>query len=124
MSSADSDDQVRFLADENFEPAIVTGLRRREPRIDIVTAVEAGILGLKDPELLAYAAQQDRILVSHDKRTLPGHFAEFLIAGLRSPGIMLLSPNLSIGQSIEALLLIWAASRHSEWCDRITRLPL
>lgn len=124
MSSADSDDQVRFLADENFEPAIVMGLRLREPQIDIITAVEAGILRLKDPELLAYAAQQDRILISHDKRTLPGHLADFLVGGHHSPGIMLLSPKLSIGQSIEALLLIWAASRHSEWSDRITRLPL
>lgn len=116
--------RVRFLADENFDYVIVQGLRLRQPQIDIVTAVQADILGLPDPSVLAYAAEHDRILLSHDKRTMPDYFAGFLMEGNQSPGIMLISRKLPIGQAIEALLLVWEASSHKEWRNQVTRLPL
>ncbi len=115
---------IRFLADENFDPAIVWELRRKQPQLDIISAVEAGILGFKDPALLAFAAQERRIIVSHDKRTLPDHLAEFLVAGHRSPGIMLVPAELPIGKAIETLLLVWEASFPTDWQDIITCLPL
>jgi predicted nuclease of predicted toxin-antitoxin system len=99
--------RVRFLADENLDYVIVQGLRLRQPQVDILTAPQAGILGFADPEVLAYAAQHDRILISHDKRTMPDYSAAFLVAGNQSPGVMLVSRKVAIGQAIEALLLIW-----------------
>jgi hypothetical protein len=116
--------RVRFLTDENVDVVIVQGLRLRRSQIDIITAVQAGILGLPDPSVLAYAAEHDRILVSHDKRTMPGHFATFLMEGNQSPGVMLISRRLTIGQAIEALLLIWEASNQGEWRNLIAHLPL
>ncbi len=74
--------------------------------------------------MLVYAAAHDRILASHDKRTMPDHFGAFLASGQHSPGVMLISPKLSIGESIDALLLICGASQHAEWRDLVTRLPL
>ena len=115
-------ESIRFLTDENFDPAIVQELRRKQPRLDIITAVEAGTLGLKDPALLAFAAQKQRIIVSHDKRTLPDHLADFLVAGHHSPGIMLVPGELPIGRAIEALLLVWEASSPSDWQDIVTFL--
>jgi hypothetical protein len=76
-----------------------------------------------DSTVIAFAAEENRILVSHDKRTLPGHFADYLAAGHHSPGVLLISRKVSIGQAIDALLLVWGASRHDEWSDTITRLP-
>jgi hypothetical protein len=99
------------------------GLRLRQPQIDIVTAAQAGILGLPDPSVLAHAADDDRILLSHDKRTMPDHFAAFLMEGNQSPGVMLISRKAPIGQVIEALLLVWGASSHGEWRNVIARLP-
>ncbi len=116
--------RVRFLSDENFDYVIVQGLRLRQPKIDILTAPQAGILGFPDPAVLAFAAHQDRILVTHDKRTMPDHFAAFLAEGNQSPGIMLMSRKVAIGQAIDALLLVWEASSHEEWRHLITRLPL
>ncbi len=84
----------------------------------------AGILGFPDPAVLAFAAQQGRILITHDKRTIPDHFAAFLAEGNQSPGVMLISRKVSIGQAIEALLLVWEASSHEEWHNLLTRLPL
>jgi hypothetical protein len=117
----------RFLADENFNLDIVAGLRRAKPAIDILTAPEAGILHWFDPDVLNWAAAHDRILLSHDKRTIPDHFYHFL-AQLdddgRSPGVMLLPQNLAIGPSIAAILEIWELSVHDEWANLLTRLPL
>lgn len=115
-------ESIRFLADENFDPAIVRELRRKQPRLDIITAVEAGSLGFKDPALLAFAAQEQRIIISHDKRTLPDHLSDFMLAGRHSPGIMLISGELPIGKAIEALLLVWEASSPSDWQDIVTFL--
>lgn len=116
--------RVRFLADENFDYVIVQGLRLRQPQVDILTAPQAGILGFPDPAVLAYAAEQNRILITHDKRTMPDHFATFLAEGNQSPGIMLIARKVAIGQAIDALLLVWEASSHEEWRNLITRLPL
>jgi hypothetical protein len=50
--------------------AIVKAVRRREPAIDFVSAREAGLHGVSDPELLIRVAKENRVLVSHDRRTM------------------------------------------------------
>jgi len=127
MTDAERVNHPRFLADENFNLDIVAGLRRAQSGIDILTAPEAGILHWLDPDVLRWAAEHDRILLSHDKRTMPDHFYHFL-AQLdrdgRSPGVMLLRQNLAIGSAIAAILEIWELSVHDEWANLLTRLPL
>jgi predicted nuclease of predicted toxin-antitoxin system len=53
---------LAFLADENFNNRIVEGLLLREPGLDIVRAQDVGLSGKDDRELLAWAAEQNRIL--------------------------------------------------------------
>jgi hypothetical protein len=77
-----------------------------------------------DPEVLALAAAQDRILVSHDFQTMPRHFGDFLQAGNSSPGVILVPQRLPVGDAIEELVLIWTASDADEWQNRILRIPL
>lgn len=82
--------KIRFQADADLSEDIVTGIVRREPRIDFRTASEAGLRGLSDAQVLALAARDGRILVSHDRKTMPGHFAEFLRTNT-SPGVLVIS---------------------------------
>jgi precorrin-6B methylase 1 len=96
---------VRYQADADLNQAIVTGVLRRKPKIDFQNAFAAGLEGVKDSDVLAIAAQQRRILVSHDRRTMPLEFAEF-IAGNQSSGVIIVSRKLSIEVAIEELLLI------------------
>jgi precorrin-6B methylase 1 len=114
---------VRYQADADLNQAIVTGVLRREPIIDFQTAFAAELEGVKDPEVLAIAAQQERILVSHDRRTMPSEFAKFIISN-QSSGIIIVSRKLQVEVVIEELLLIWAASSAEEWTNRIAKLPL
>lgn len=79
---------------------------------------------MMDPEVLELAAAQQRVLVSHDAGTMPGHFCVFRDAGKHSAGVFLIAQSLDIGTAIEELLLIWLASEASEWENRLEWLPL
>jgi hypothetical protein len=114
---------IRFLADADLNHAIVKGCRRQEPAMDFLSAKEANLEGVPDADVLAIAAEQDRILVTHDRQTMPRHFGAFLMSGRSSPGVFLVSQQVSIGEVIEALVLIWAASDLSDWKNRIVNIP-
>jgi Domain of unknown function (DUF5615) len=115
--------KIRFQADADLNEEIVLGVIRREPGIDFKAATEAGLRGLPDSDVLARAAQENRILVSHDRRTMPAHFATF-IQNHVSPGVFLIAQSLSVRTAIDELLLLWACSESEEWTNRIVDLPL
>ena len=114
--------KIRFQADADFNAEIIDGLVRREPTIDFQTADEANLRGLKDDEVLQVSSQSNRILVSHDRKTMPKHFAKFILEK-ESPGVFIIAQNVSVGLAIETLLLIWSASEHEEWRNLIVDLP-
>jgi predicted nuclease of predicted toxin-antitoxin system len=115
--------RLRFQADEDFNAKIIAGLLRREPSIDIQTARTAGVLGLSDPQVLAIAAADGRILISHDRETMPAHFKIFASES-GSPGLIIVSQALEIREVIEQVLLIWAITEADEWRNRIGYIPL
>ena len=115
---------VRFLADEDLDSDIIDGLRSREPAIDILDVKKAGLRGEADAALLELAAQQDRILVTHDRRTMGRYFQERLAAGRLSAGVFVVPQRTKIGDIIESLLLVWTASQADEWHNKIVYLPL
>ena len=55
---------------------------------------------------------------------MPTHFADFLVSGQHSPGILLLHQALPVAEAIGALLLVWEASAPEDWRDTLTYLPL
>ncbi|MFN6537259.1 MAG: DUF5615 family PIN-like protein [Nostoc sp. EkiNYC01] len=114
---------VSYQADADLNQAIVTGVLRREPNIDFQTALAAGLEGVKDSEVLAIAAQQRRILVSCDRKTIPLGFAEFITSN-HSAGVIIVSQRLPVEVVIEELVMIWAIFSAQEWSDRIAKLPL
>ncbi len=115
--------KVRFIGDYNFNGEIIDGLIRREPSIDFLSGFEADLYAAPDPDVLSKAANEGRVLVTHDQRTMPSHFAEF-IPHRQSPGVFIVSQRMAIGTAIEELLLIWSASESDEWTNRIVYLPL
>ncbi len=114
--------EIRFQADADLRQAIVTGTIRREPRLDFRSANDAGLEGIKDPEVLALAARDNRVLVTHDRKTMPIEFGQFITLQT-SAGVLILSQNLPIGESIDAIILIWEASTAEEWTNQIMTFP-
>jgi predicted nuclease of predicted toxin-antitoxin system len=115
--------KLRFLADANFVSHIRTGLVRREPSIDFQTADSAELTGKSDAEVLQIAASDNRILVTHDRKTIPTAFAKF-IQFQPSPGVLIVPLKLVWVIAIEELLLIWSASEADEWVNTISPIPL
>lgn len=115
---------LRLLADENFKEQIVNGLRRRLPGIDLVTVRDAGLVGDDDPSVLAWAALEDRVLLTHDIRTMKGFAYERVEAGQPMPGVLEVPDLLPIGQALEELLLVIQLLDAAEIRDRALRLPL
>jgi uncharacterized protein DUF5615 len=115
--------KICFQADADLREVIIKALLRQEPTIDITSAHEASLAGLGDDKVLALAADKGRVLVTHDRKTMPYHFAVF-ISERMSPGIIVIPQDLSVTAAVEDLLLIWAASDASEWLNRICYLPL
>ena len=115
--------KIRFLADADLNHDVVKGVLRREPMIDFRIAAGGELRGLSDPEVLALAASEGRILVSHDRKTMPRAFAEF-VSAISSPGAFIISQKVDHLTAIEALPLVWAASDAEEWANHICTLPL
>ncbi len=85
---------LRLLFDHDIDQDILRGLLRRVPDLDAVTAYEIGMAEASDPELLAWAAEAGRVLVTHDRRTMPAHAARRLAAGDEIAGVIIVSrPN-------------------------------
>jgi predicted nuclease of predicted toxin-antitoxin system len=114
---------VRFLADEDLDSDIIEGLRSREPSVDVLDVKNAGLRGTKDPVLLDLAAQQDRLVITHDRRTMTRYFQERVAAGQSNPGVFIVPQRSAIGETVESLLLVWTASQAEEWRNRIAYLP-
>ena len=114
---------IRFQADADLNHTILLAALRREPALDFQTTAAGGLVGLKDLDVLAKAAREGRLLVTHDQRTMPGHFAEF-IAEHASAGLLVVRQTLPIAAVVEGLLLIHAATEAEEWTNRLAFLPL
>src|SRR5260370_7047747 len=99
---------LRFQADADLNQKIVDGLLRRERAVDVQRARDAGVIGRPDPEVLAIAAGENRLLVSHYRKTMLGHFPHF-IQHQSIPWLVMLSQDLEIGSAIEDLLSICSA---------------
>ena len=68
------------------------------------------------------AAQEGRILVSHDFQTMPSNFRRFT-RRQRSPGVLSIRQDLPVGDAVDSLLLIWEASEPDEWENRLCLAP-
>jgi len=115
--------KIRYQADADLNIKIVTATVRLNPGVDFRTADAAALAGVPDLRVLEIAAGEGRILVTHDKATMPGHFAEF-IQTKESPGVFIVRRGLKLAEMAEELVMIWEASESGEWVNQISYLPL
>lgn len=115
---------LRLATDEDFNNKILRGLRRRDSELDILRVQDAGLAGYDDLEILAWAADEDRVLLTHDVNTLVGFAYDRIVAGLPMPGVFAVRRSLTVAQAIEDILLLAQCSDDGEWRDRVLFLPL
>lgn len=115
---------MKWLMDENFNGRILSGLLTRYPDLDVVRAQDTELYQQPDPVVLEWAAQENRILVTHDIGTIPDYAYERVEQGLVMPGVLIVPKKLDIGTAIRELATIIEASEAPEWENRVVHLPL
>ena len=115
---------LRLLADENFNGDIVRGLLLREPDLDLVRVQVFDLAGADDPDILAWAAENNRIVLTHDRATMPDYAYQRVAAGAAMPGVFIVNDRFPVGRAIQEILLMVACSDQSEWSGRAVYLPL
>ncbi len=115
---------LRLAADENFNNDIVRGLLRRKPELDIIRVQDADLSGSTDPIVLEWCADNGRVLLTHDVRTITKHAYARVSAGKVMPGVFEISRNLPLGVAIEDVLLLEKCSLDGEWEGQVRYLPL
>lgn len=115
---------IQLATDENFDADILRGLLRRIPDLDVVRVQDVGLAETPDPIILAWAAEEVRILVTHDRDTMPNFAYDRVRAGGPMPGVFLVSDLMPKGQAIEELFMAVNCLSPEECRDQVTYFPL
>jgi predicted nuclease of predicted toxin-antitoxin system len=115
---------VRLLTDENFNGSILRGLVRRLPNLDIVRAQDVGLMNTNDPDILEWAANEGRILLTHDVATITMYAYDRVNQGLPMIGVIEVISTAPIGRIINDLELFICCSQPEEYEGRILFIPL
>ena len=113
---------LRLASDADVHGDIIRGLRRRSPDIDLVRVQDALPERTPDPEVLAWAAAQDRVLITNDRNTMVGFAYQRVTAGEPMPGVIATTNEQSIGSAINFLpsrCTYWVTASYSSCsaCD-------
>jgi len=117
---------LKYLIDENLSPEYARQLRRRNPDLVVRAVGELGVpdTGTLDPEILKWCELNQFVLFANNRASMPTHLMAHIAEGRHVPGILVLNKNMSMGQTIEELLLIAEAAFDDEFQDRIDFLPV
>ena len=118
--------KLRFLLDENLSPRLKPALLRLESTIDVLRVgdPDAPPLGTLDPDLLRFLDLTQRLLITNNRTSMPGHLQEHWQEGGRVWGVLWIRSGTSLGRLAQELYLIWDASEAHEWIDRLEWIPL
>lgn len=112
------------MTDENFEGAIFRGLLRHKPDLDLVRVQDVGLSEADDLAILEWANTEGRILLTHDRRTMPRYAYERMAEGKSIAGMIVMKATIPVGQAIEDILLIEGSSTAEEWVNMVQDIPL
>ena len=115
---------LSLLSDENFNGDIVRGLFLRQPNLDLLRVQDVGLREVDDPAILAWAASNERILLTHDRATMPDFAYDRLVRGKPMAGIFVVNDRMPIRQVIDELSLLIDCSEQAEWNGVVLYLPL
>lgn len=120
---------LSFVLDEHLRGPLWRAVRRHNAMsgypIDMERVGDPPDLprGSQDPDILAWAEANDRLIVTFDAETMPGHFKEFLAGGRRSPGVLIVRSGYRLHEIVEWLVIAAYAGAASDFEDQVTWFP-
>ncbi|MEA5447846.1 DUF5615 family PIN-like protein [Leptolyngbya sp. CCNP1308] len=115
---------LSLLSDENFNGDVVRGLFLRSPSLDLIRVQDVGLRKVDDVEILAWAVTNNRILLTHDRATMPDFAYARLIKAEPMAGMFVVNDRMPMRQAIDELLLLINYSEPAEWNGTVLYLPL
>lgn len=115
---------IALAVDENFDHHILRALVRRLPGLDARTVHTAGLAGADDPAVLAWAAKEERVLLTHDVRTVTRFAYDRVARGDPMPGVIEVRDLAPIGEVINDLELVLSCSTPDDFKDQVFYVPL
>jgi hypothetical protein len=115
---------LSLLSDENLNGDIIRGLFLRQPNLDLIRVQDVGLIEVEDPAILAWAAENQRIIITHDRATMPDFAYERLVRGEDMFGMFVINDRMPVRQAIDELLLLLDCTEQAEWIGIVLYLPL
>jgi predicted nuclease of predicted toxin-antitoxin system len=115
---------IRLLTDENVDNNILRGLALRLPHLNFVSVRDVGLAGSPDLVLLRWAAKQQRIILTHDVKTLVPDANQLVARGEPMAGVIFVPDQLEIGRAINDLEIAVGCYTESEMRNNVKYLPL
>ena len=113
-----------LAVDEDFNNDVLRGVRRRLPSADMIRAQDTGHANVCDASVLAWAASEGRVLVTHDKSTMTAAAIDRITSCDSMPGLIVVHQRIPVGRVIDDIVLIVECSKPADWIDQIVFLPL
>jgi hypothetical protein len=116
---------LKIAADENFNNHILRALQRQAPLLEYYTVrlQDTGVAEQDDPTVLAWAAQENRLLLTHDVETIPDFAFERVRNGLAMSGVLEVNDRAPIANIVEDILLVVQAGKENEWEGQVLYIP-
>lgn len=117
---------IHYLIDENISPMYKQQLLKKDFEVRVYAVGDPGCpsRGTLDPAILFWCEENQCILVTNNRASMPPHLVVHLSQGRHIPGILILNERMNMGETIEELLLIAEEGIPSAYQDRITYLPV
>ena len=118
--------KIRFLLDENLSKQIKIATLRLNPAIDILCVgdPDAPPFGTLDSDILRYLEVSQRLLITDNRKSMPGHLQSHWALGGRIWGLFWVRPRTPMGRLAQELMLVWETTEAEEWIDKLDWIPL
>ena len=80
--------KIKLLLDVHITPKVAVALKRRFPALDVKSIHETDWAALPDEVLLEFLDAENRVLVTRDVRTMPGHTNARIASGKTFAGTL------------------------------------
>jgi hypothetical protein len=120
---------LALLLDEHISPVVAEQLKRRHPRIDVVSIYDwqgGRLVSAKDAAILSEASRQRITIVTYDCQTIPPVLKEWAEQGRDHAGVIFVNrravPQNDFGGLVRALGILWKRERKENWQNQIVFL--
>lgn len=115
---------ISLAIDENFDHHILRALLRRVPALDVKTVQQESLHGASDPDVLAWAAAEGRVLLTHDVQTVTRFAYERVERGEPMPGVIEIPSRATVAEVLDDLVLVVTCAAAADCSDQVVYLPL